>query len=145
MEVCRLQGQAASRAALSASMPLIAGRLTLELAERAAARAGMSAKLQRIALAEIDAAALPTILVPKDNHACVLLGCSFENGSDTARVLLPETGQGSVALTRDELSARFTAIVLGVRPHFRFDKRTEGMSAAATPQSRHWFCGAMLQ
>ena len=145
VEVCRLQGQAASRATLSAGMPLVAGRLTLELAERVAARAGMSAKLQRIALAEIDAAALPAILVLKDNRACVLLGWSFENASDTARVLLPETGQGSVALTRDELSARFTGIVLSVRPHFRFDKRTEGMTAAATPKSRHWFWGAMLQ
>lgn len=145
VEVCRLQGQAASRATLSAGMPLAAGRMTLELVERAAARAGMSAKLQRSALAEIDAAALPVILVLKDNRACVLLGWSSEGGSDTARVLLPETGQGSVTLARAELSERFTGIVLNVRPHFRFDKRTDGMAASAMPKSRHWFWGAMLQ
>ena len=62
IEVCRLHGQAASRASLSAGLPLGAdnlGRLTLELAARAAARAGMSARLQRVALQRIDTAALP--------------------------------------------------------------------------------------
>ena len=50
VEVCRLHGQAASRATLSAGMPLVGGRMTLELAERAVARAGMATKLQRLAL-----------------------------------------------------------------------------------------------
>ena len=59
VEVARLHGQAASRASLSASLPLVDGRLTLDLAERAAARAGLSARLQRMGLDEIDSAALP--------------------------------------------------------------------------------------
>jgi len=144
VEICRLHGQAASRATLSAGMPLVAGRMTLDLAERAVARAGMSTNLQRLALDQIDAAALPACLILKDNRACVLLGWSHDNGSDTARVLLPETGQGSVTLGRDDLARRFTGVVLFVRPHFRFDKRTEAV-AAATPKSRHWFWSAMLQ
>src|SRR5437870_7936826 len=77
IEVCRLNGQAASRASLSAGLPIgpdTQGRLTLELAERAAARAGMTAKLQRVALDRIDNAALPAILVLRDNQGCVLLG-----------------------------------------------------------------------
>ena len=140
VEVCRLHGQAASRATLAAGMPLVEGRMTLDLAERAVARAGMATNLQRIALAEIDTAALPAILVLKDNRACVLLGWL----GDRARVLLPETGQGSVVLDRNDLGQRFIGVVLFVRPHFRFDKRTEGMAAAA-PRSRHWFWSAMLQ
>ncbi|MEP7100997.1 MAG: cysteine peptidase family C39 domain-containing protein, partial [Burkholderiales bacterium] len=141
VEVCRLHGQAASRATLSAGMPLVAGRMTLDLAERAVARAGMSTNLQRVALDAIDSAALPACLILKDNRACVLLGWD----ADAARVLLPETGQGSVTLARDELAQRFSGVVLFVRPHFRFDKRTESMAAAATPKSRHWFWSAMLQ
>ena len=140
VEVCRLHGQAASRATLAAGMPLVEGRMTLDLAERAVARAGMATNLQRIALAEIDTAALPAILVLKDNRACVLLGWL----GDRARVLLPETGQGSVVLDRNDLGQRFIGVVLFVRPHFRFDKRTEGLAAAA-PRSRHWFWSAMLQ
>ncbi|WP_442979529.1 hypothetical protein, partial [Salmonella enterica] len=46
LEVCRLHGIAASRASLSAGLPLVGGRLTLALAERAAARAGMTARVQ---------------------------------------------------------------------------------------------------
>jgi ATP-binding cassette, subfamily C, bacterial LapB len=145
VEVCRLHGQAASRATLSAGMPLVEGRMTLELAQRAAARAGMSAKLQRVAPAEIDAAALPAILLLNDNRACVLLGWDAAGGD--ARVLLPETGQGSVVLTRVELAQRSIGVALFVRPHFRFDSRTESAGAAGSqvPRSRHWFWGAMLQ
>src|SRR5256885_17156266 len=70
VEVCRLHGQAASRASLSAGLPLDAenrGRLTLELAERAAARAGMAARLQRLPLERLRAAPLPAIPGPRDN------------------------------------------------------------------------------
>ena len=59
VEVCRLHGQAASRATRAADMPLVAGRMTLELAGRAVARAGMSTNLQRVALESIDPPALP--------------------------------------------------------------------------------------
>jgi ATP-binding cassette subfamily C protein LapB len=145
VEICRLFGQAASRATLSAGMPLVGGRMTLELAERAVARAGMSAKLQRLALDEIDPAALPVTLILKDNRACVLTGWNADRTQ--ARVLLPETGQGSVSLARADLDGRFIGVVLFVRPHFRFDARTEGRgdAAPAMPRSRHWFWGAVLQ
>lgn len=143
VELCRLHGQAASRASLSAGLPLGPngkGVLTLELAERAASRAGMSAKLQRLALDRIDSAALPVILILKDNQACVLMGWDADGA--TARVLLPETGQGSVTLNRTELQARYTGVVLFVRPHFRFDARTPEMRRVKV---KHWFWTALLE
>ena len=137
VEVCRLHGVGASRASLSAGLPLVAGRLTLELAERAAARAGMSARLQRLPLVEIDGAALPAVLILAGNKACVLQGF----GPEGARVLLPETGQGSITLSRDELAQRYSGVVLFVRPHFRFDQR----SPVQRPTRRgHWFWSAVL-
>jgi ATP-binding cassette, subfamily C, bacterial LapB len=151
VEVCRLHGQAASRASLSAGLPLGKdgrseggkGRLTLELAERAAARAGMTAKLQRLALPRIDSAALPAILVLKDNQACVLMGWTEgDGGTPAARVLLPETGQGSITLPHAELEARYTGVVLFMRPHFRFDARTPEVRKVAT---KHWFWSAVLE
>jgi ATP-binding cassette subfamily C protein LapB len=144
VELCRLHGQAATRASLSAALPLRDGRLTIELAERAAARAGMTTRLQRLALDALDTAALPAVLVLKDNRACVLLG--FDADSGQARVLLPETGQGSVNLLRDDLAERYTGVVLFARPHFRFDSRTERAEAKARPlASGHWFWGALLE
>jgi ATP-binding cassette, subfamily C, bacterial LapB len=144
VEVCRLHGQAASRASLSAALPLPQGRLSLELSERAAARAGMSTKLQRAALDRIDAAALPTILILKDNRACVLIG--WESDTGLARVLLPETGQGSVSLSRAELAQRYTGVALFARPHFRFDTRAPAAPGhGPVAGSRHWFWSAVLQ
>src|ERR1700760_3811742 len=124
-------------ASLSAGLPLVDGRLTLNLAERAAARAGMATKLQRAALADIDAATLPVLLLLKGDKACVLLG----REDNRNRVLLPETGQGTVLLDDAELAAPHAGLVLYGRPHFRFDKRTE--PGAPTVQG-HWFWSTLL-
>lgn len=137
VEVCRLHGRATSRAALTAGLPAEGGALSLALAERAAQRAGMATRLQRVAPEAIDRAALPAILLLHDRRACVLLE---PPGADGARVLLPETGQGGVTLTREELAARYTGITLFVRPHFRFD--TPAGSAPA--RAGHWFWSAIL-
>ena len=137
VEVCRLNGQGASRASLAAGLPLVQGRLNLELAERAAARVGMATRLQRLALDQIDAATLPAILVLADNKACVLLG---QDAQGQAQVLLPETGQGVVTLTQAELAARYVGVTLFVRPQFRFDSRTP---AARATRRGHWFWSAI--
>ena len=139
IEVARLHGQAATRASLSAGLPLQPQEpLPLALVERAAARAGLATRVQRLALTGIDARTLPAILILKDNKACVLLG---REGEQHWRILLPETGQGAITLTTDALQARFTGVVLFARPHFRFDERTPEIKAT---RSGHWFWGPVL-
>jgi ATP-binding cassette subfamily C protein LapB len=159
LEVCRLHGVPASRPSLSAGLPLAGTLLTLELAERAAARAGMATRVQRIALERIDATTLPAILLLRGNRACVLVAAA--PGGTEVRVLMPETGQGMVALHISDLAKRYTGVALFVRPHFRFDARTvdkghaDGSTADATqqaaqtgdpssPMSRHWFWSVVL-
>jgi ATP-binding cassette subfamily C protein LapB len=137
--VCRLQGRNASRAALSAGLPLTAGRLALEHAERACAKVGMSARLQRLALADIDTLALPAVLLLRDHKACVLLGWDVARAQ--AQVLLPETGLGETTLAADELARRYAGVALFVRPQFRFDARTPEVRAT---RSGHWFWSALL-
>ncbi len=144
VEVCRLHGHAASRASLTAGLPMAQGHLSLEIAERAAARAGMASKLQRIGLDRIDAAALPAILLLADNQACVLTAC--ELGAGQARVLLPQTGQGSVTLALADLAQRYSGVALFVRPHFRFDARAPAQAVPGQElPSRHWFWSALLE
>ena len=142
VEICRLQGHATTRAALSAGLPISAesqGRLPLDLAERAAARAGMVTRLQRLPLAGIDVATLPVLLILRNDQACVLLG----RDGDNARVLMPETGQGAVVLAAAELEARYSGLVLFVRPHFRFDgSAPTAPKAGGVPE--HWFWSALL-
>ncbi len=139
--VCQLHGVSASRASLSSGLPLNHEPLSLLLAERAAAKAGMSARLQRIALQALDPHSLPAVLILKDNQACVLLGWDeAADGQRQARVLLPETGQGSVRLPAGELESRYAGLTLFVRPHFRFDQRTPELHSV---KARHWFWSAV--
>ena len=138
VEICRLHGRSATRASLAAGLPLNKdGKLALDTADRAAARAGMATRLERQSLDAIDAATLPALLLLQDDRACVLLGWD----GDEARVLLPETGQGQVRLSRAELQARHIGLVLHVRPHFRFDKRTTEIRPV---REQHWFWGTLL-
>jgi ATP-binding cassette subfamily C protein LapB len=138
LEVCRLHGIGASRASLSAGLPLDKGPLTLTLAERAASRAGLAARVQRVTLDKIDPLTLPAILILKDSMACVLLG---RDDKGNWRVLLPATGQGAIVMKPEALQARFTGVVLFAKPHFRFDERTPEVRAT---HSSHWFWGAIL-
>ena len=146
VEICRLHGHATTRAALSAGLPIgpdTAGCLPLQLAERAAARAGMATRLQRLALTDLDAATLPVLLILRNDQACVLMGWDSAGDTQSARVLLPETGQGTVRLSRTDLEARYSGVVLFVRPHFRFDAGTLP-AADKTSDTRHWFWSALL-
>ncbi len=138
IEVCRLHGIAATRASLSAGLPLEKGTLPLTLAERAASRVGLATKVQRLALAQLDALTLPAILILRGEQACVLLG---REGQDQWRLLMPETGQGAVTLSTEQLQSRYSGVVLFARPHFRFDERTPEVRKT---KSGHWFWGPVL-
>ena len=140
VELTRLHGRPSTRAALSAGLPLEAGCLTPSLFSRAATRAGLSSKIVRRALDGIDSALLPVILLLKGDQACVLLG--WDESGQTARLLFPETGQGEVVLTRNELAERYMGIALFARPRFAFDARTPEVGKVV---QRHWFWGALLE
>ena len=140
VELTRIHGRPSTHAALSAGLPLAKEGLTPSLFGRAASRAGFSSKVVRRTLSKIDAALLPVILLLENNEACLLLG--WEEDNMTARLLFPDAAQGAVALSRNELEARYAGAAIFARPHFRFDQRTP--SLVATPQ-RHWFWGAILE
>jgi ATP-binding cassette subfamily C protein LapB len=152
VELTRLHGRPSTRAALSAGLPLEGGCLTPSLFSRAANRAGLSSKIVRRSLDDIDNALLPVILLLNGDQACVLLGweegeAGAEGGEggergERARLLFPESGQGRVTLSRDELAERYLGIVLFVRPRFAFDARTPEVGKVA---ERHWFWGALIE
>ena len=114
--------------------------LTPSLFARAAARAGFASKILRRPLDRLDAAVLPAILLLEGDDACVLLG--WERDGAGARILMPETGQGSVVLDREVLLGRYSGIAIFARPHFRFDQRTPQVGKVT---QQHWFWGALLE
>ena len=86
----------------------------------------MTTRLQRLALAAIDTTRCQPSSCWPTTKACVLLGWDEEG---QARVLLPETGQGSAGLPRDS-SPRYSGVVLFAAA-FPASTRAEG--AAARP------------
>lgn len=140
VELTRIHARPSTRAALIAGLPLERGSLTPSLFGRAASRAGLSAKLVRRPLERIDEVLLPAVLLLHGEEACVLLG--WDDSGDNARLLFPETGQGSVLLSRSALAARYTGVAIFSRPHFRFDKRTPQVGEV---KLRHWFWGELAE
>jgi ATP-binding cassette subfamily C protein LapB len=140
IELCRIHGRSASRAALTAGLPLPKAGLTPSLFARAAKRAGLSSKVVRRPLDKVDRALMPVILLLHGDEACVLLEWDAE--ASCAKLLFPDAAQGTVTLTRGELSARYAGIAIFARPHFRFDQRTPEVAKVV---QRHWFWGALLE
>ena len=142
VELTRVHGRPSTRAALTAGLPLEGGCLTPSLFARAAQRAGLSSRILRRQLDAIDTALLPAILLLKDDQACVLLAWEGEGSNASAQLLVPETGQGEIRLSRTELAERYLGIAIFARPRFVFDARTPEVGKAI---HRHWFWGALLE
>lgn len=141
VELTRIHGRPSTHAALSAGLPIsLAEGMTPLLFVRAAARAGFSSRVVRRSLEHIDDALLPVVLLLQGDEACILLG--WDQTGENARLLFPETAQGAVSLSKDELKARYTGIAIFSRPHFRFDERAP-RSVQAPRQ--HWFWGALVE
>ncbi|MBZ0106583.1 MAG: type I secretion system permease/ATPase [Sulfuricella denitrificans] len=140
VELSRIHGRPNTRAALSSGLPIPKTGLTPSLFARPAARAGFASKVVRRSLEKIDQALLPVILLLHGNEACLLLG--WDAQGETARLLFPDTGQGSVTLSRDEISLRYTGIAIFARPHFRFDQRTPEVKRV---KEGHWFWSAIAE
>jgi ATP-binding cassette subfamily C protein LapB len=134
----RLLERPASPQALTAGLPLDGGRLTPELAVRAAERAGLSARLMRRPLHRISDLTLPCVLLLDDRSACVLVALL---PGDHARVAMPESG-GAVELPLADIAERYRGYALFARPQVRFDRRAE---QAAGAEPRGWCWGTLAE
>lgn len=139
-EVARIHGRQSSQASLAAGLPLQNGRLTPSLLPRAAARAGLTCRILRRNLSDIDDVLLPVILLLNNDQAAVL--CGWNSSRDTARLLWPEAGQGSVEMPVDNLATHYTGVSIFSRPQYAFDARSPKIGEIAR---RHWFWGSLLQ
>lgn len=128
----RLFQQPVSEHTLTAGLPLEDERLTPELFVRAAARGGLAARVVRRQLHEISKLTLPAVLLLKEGQACVLVG----KDEDQWRLILPESGEGEIEISQDELEEIYDGYVIFSRPSFKFDERTENYTV---PKSEHWF------
>ncbi|MDH5435881.1 MAG: ABC transporter transmembrane domain-containing protein, partial [Gammaproteobacteria bacterium] len=136
----KLQHRPFSADALRAGLPLVNNRLTPDLFERAAERAGLSSRIVRRQLNEISELVLPAILLLEEGQACVLV--SFNKTDETATLLQPESGAGEYTTTLENLTKHYTGLAIFVRSEHRFDERTPEV---LTQKSRHWFWGTLFR
>lgn len=132
----RLYGDAVSPEALIAGLPLEEGRLTPALAERAAQRGGLSARLVRTSLGSIGREQLPAILLFADAGACLLM----EREGDRARVWLPGAPEGGQEVALEELQPDYSghALALG-----RLQRFSAGTASERIADTHHWFWGTL--
>ncbi len=129
-----------SAEALKAGLPHGAEQFSPELAVRAAARAGIEARItRRPKLRRILPVTLPCILLLKGGNACVLL--NYTDGAQ-AEIVVPEGGTAKKTVDLEELQSQYTGYALFARPEFKFDQRAADIRLA---QPREWFWGTLAK
>lgn len=130
--LCKLHGCTVSRAGLSAGLPLALQRLSPDLLARAAARAGLQARVLRRDLSAISALNLPVLLLLKEGRCAVLRRW----GEDGRALILPSEAEGGEQwVSREELTEAYSGEALFARPrHELEDLRTPLM-----PRVNAWF------
>ncbi len=138
--VVRSHGLALTRDGAMAGLPAVDGRLTPTLFERAAKRAGLTSRVMRQKISQINTVLLPAVLLLKDNQACVLLGVSADGKE--AELVFPELGESPVLMAISELEPRYLGSVIYARPEVRFDARSPVVREG---RHNHWFWGVIAE
>lgn len=130
--LCQVHGATVSRATLTAGLPLPEQRLSLDLLTRAAARAGLQARVLRRELSAISALNLPVLLILKDSRCAVLRRW----GEDGKALILPSEAEGGEQwVSREELEQDYSGQALFARPRHEL----EDLRAPLVPRVSAWF------
>lgn len=130
--LCQVHGATVSRASLTAGLPLPEQRLSLDLLTRAAARAGLQARVLRRELSAISALNLPVLLILKDSRCAVLRRW----GEDGKALILPSEAEGGEQwVSREELEQDYSGQALFARPRHEL----EDLRAPLVPRVSAWF------
>ncbi|KGU84441.1 type I secretion system permease/ATPase [Pseudomonas mediterranea] len=130
--LCKLHGATVSRASLSAGLPMAHQRLSLDLLPRAAARAGLQARVLRRGLGEISPLNLPVMLLLAGGR-CAVLRRWHKDGR--ALILPCEADGGEQWVSREELTADYAGQALFARPRHEL----EDLRSPLVPRVEAWF------
>lgn len=139
VQLAKLYDRPVSRTALTAGLPLVDNRLTVDLVKRAAGRAGMAARVLKRPLKSMTPLELPAVLVLKNYRACILLDIKIEEGK--LSVLLPETGMGEDVVSFSDIENLYSGYAIFVRPKFRKEARKID---EIEPHAKSWFWGTIF-
>lgn len=130
--LCKQHGCTASRASLSAGLPLSEQRLSPALLPRAAARAGLQGRIIKRRLDAIPTLNLPVLLLLKDGRSAVLA----KWGEDGQALILPsEADGGEQWVTREALAEDYTGEAFFARPRHELEEARNPL----LPRVHAWF------
>ena len=119
--IALIHDHAATAETLTAGLPLEEGRLTPAVFPRAASRAGLTARIVKSRLVQLNPALLPAVLLLEPGRACVLMALDLK--ARRARVVFPELGEAETEVGLDGLQSSYGGQAIYVRPRFHFDAR----------------------
>ncbi len=128
-------GRAVSREALLGGLPILDGRLSVALYDRAAKRAGLETEAIKRDILDIPAMVLPSVLIMKNGTALILLGIDAKNQSVKILDLTVKPSTARIAGV-DAVSADYTGYAFLVRAAAESDARA--VAAGDLPRN-HWF------
>jgi len=137
----KIYGRNISKASISAGLPLVQNRLTVELFTRAANRADLSSRTLEKSLDDIGSVQLPAILLLHDRQACILV--EKNPSTNEYKIILPQSGSGEKVITGDELGKLYTGYAIFVRPKYMTEKKS--VADAHSDTSKHWFWGTIFE
>jgi len=138
--IAKLHGRSVTRTSLQTGLPLVQGRLSVELFSRAAGRADLVSRVLQRSLPEIKDIELPAILLLKNKKACVLVSSGIAR--KTLKILLPESGMGETEISRQDLEEIYSGYAIFVRPKYRaVDRSLDDIQSRA---GKNWFWGAIF-
>lgn len=140
LNVARAHDHEATPESLVAGLPLEEGRLTPAVFPRAAARAGMTARIVKSRLVQLNPALFPAVLLLEPGRACLLVALDVK--ARKARVIFPELGDAVSEVSLDGLQRSYSGQAIYVRPRFHFDARGPKVKQQ---RARHWFWGVIRE
>lgn len=127
-------GRPISRQALVAGLPVINGRLTAALAERAGQRAGLEIEPVQRALGDIPSLVLPAILIMHDRPPVILVAVDERVGN--VSIIDPVRPDFTDVRKMSELAADYSGYSFFAKPAVTSDPRA--VAAGDLPRT-HWF------
>ena len=128
-------GRAVSREALLGGLPILDGRLSVALYDRAARRAGLETEAIKRDILDISALVLPAVLIMKNGTALILLG--IDTANDSVKVVDPQAKPVSPKITAIKtIAAGYTGYAFLIRATAETNARA--VAAGDLPRN-HWF------
>lgn len=128
-------GRAVSREALLGGLPILDGRLSVALYDRAARRAGLETEAIKRDILDIPALVLPAVLIMRNGTTLILLGIDQDNKS--TKVLDPSSRPSTPQIVPIRaIAAEYTGYAFLVRAAVEADARA--VAAGNLPRD-HWF------